>query len=416
MFDTKFGGDEYGNLKINGETDSEPVFTLKNISGWSRKGNNANLSIGGFEYAISDTPIENAEHIYVEVLLTPGSILRKFGTKELHHDGSITNIDGHPDQIEWRLGVGKVSALTRCTYEEDNFFDNKAIIQIERPSLFFEIDNDSNLSTYDIRSEVEKDARDLSLILSLCYRKVVSWYEIKFFIITHDKKQRIIRPLIRKKVYTRSYQEHEDELINHRELIGGGLQTLLENFRSSPMIESLRRSITFLSSSQSIQTVEIQYFLAIISLEAFCDGLIELNRCETRIPSGKWKKIEHTLRSSLDTLDEQEGMSIHIERVKKKLPELKGFATLEKILYCCRILEVDANDLWQKSGLEAGLDKALSLRNHLFHRAYYEDPYFLYANCIRIQVLAERLILKHLRWPDDKIWRWYNQKILGSII
>ena len=66
--------------------------------------------------------------------------------------------------------------------------------------------------------------------------------------------------------------------------------------------------------------------------------------------------------------------------------------------------------------MEAGLNKALSIRNNLFHRAYYEDPYFLYAYYVRIQVLTERLILKHLKWPDEKIWKWYDQKIRRSII
>ena len=166
-----------------------------------------------------------------------------------------------------------------------------------------------------------------------------------------------------------------------------------------------------IASSQSNQTIEINFFLSIISLESFCNGFIELNHENVKIPSGKWKQIEKTLRNSLKSLCDQQEMFIYIESVKKKLPELKGITTLDKILHCCKTLGVNTNDLWQKDGLEAGLSKALNMRNHLFHRAYYEDPYFLYANYVRIQVLTERLILKHLMWPDEKIWRWYDQKI-----
>lgn len=117
------------------------------------------------------------------------------------------------------------------------------------------------------------------------------------------------------------------------------------------------------------------------------------------------------MRGTLGTIHEQLGMSSYIERVKKKLPELKGSTTFDKILYCCKKLDVSANDLWQNDGLEAGLDKALRMRNQLFHRTFCEEPYFLYVNCIRIQVLNERLILKYLKWPEAKIWRRYDQKL-----
>jgi hypothetical protein len=416
VFHGSLNGDEYGNLKIRGEKDSEPEVIIKNISGWSHKGNNANLITGGFEYAISETPIENSENIFVTVDLTPSGILNKWGSRELHYDGSIKFNNGYPEHIEWNLNIGKGTAFTRYTYEEHDIFDNKATIQIERPSLTFEINTDSNLSTSGIKDEVEKEARDFSLILSLCYRKLVSWYEIKFLIISKDRNIRTVSPSIRKKVYTQAYPDHEDELINHRDLINGGLPTLVKNFRESPLIESLRRSITFLASSQSNQTIEVKYFLSIISLESFCDGLIELDKEKVIIPSGKWQRIEKLLRNSLKPLSEQIEMVNYIERVKKKLPELKGISTLDKILYSCKTLEIDANDLWQKYGLEAGLNKALNMRNHLFHRAYYEDPYFLYANYVRIQVLTERLILRHLNWPNEKIWRWYDQKIHRSNI
>lgn len=404
-------GDEYGKLEIRGEKDTDPAVTIRNINGWRHQGNNASLYIGSYEYAISEIPIDNPENIYVTVELTPSGILSKWGSRTLHFDGSIECKNSYPEEIEWDLDIGKGKAFTRYTYEEHSVFDNKATIQIERPSLTFEINTDSNLSTSEIKNAVLEEARDFSLILSLCYRKLVSWYEMTFSIIPQDRNLGVVSPIIRKKVYTKSYPDHEDELINHRDLINDGLPTLVKNFRNSPIIDALRRSITFLVSSQSNQTIEIIFFQSIISLESFCDGFIDLNQEDVRIPSGKWKKIEKTLRESLKSLCDQHDMSIHIEKVKKKLPELKGITTLDKILHCCKALDVNTNDLWQKNGLEDGLSKALSMRNHLFHRAYCEDPYFLYANFVRIQVLTERLILKHLKWPDEKIWRWYDQKM-----
>lgn len=404
-------GDEYGNLTIESENNTDLSVTLKNINGWSHQGDNAIINIESYEYAFSETPILDAENIYVNVELTPSGILRKFGSRELHFNGSISCKDGYPEEIEWNFKYGKGKAYARYSYEEDKIYDNKSTIQIERPSLGFEVDTNSKASLSEIKKAVLDEARDISLILSLCYRKSVSWYEVNVSIIPKDRNIGVVSPLIRRKVYSKTYPEHEGELINHRDLIHGGLQNLVNNFRLSPLIESLRRTITFLASSQSNQTNEIKFFQSIISLESFCDGLIEHEQENVKIPSGKWKKIEKTLRDSLKTLGEQQEMAIYLERVKKKLPELKGITTLDKVLHCCKKLFVKTNDLWEKEGLESGLEKALNMRNHLFHRAYCEDPYFLYANFLRIQILTERLILKHLKWPDEKIWRWYDQEM-----
>jgi len=410
-FRDSLAGDEYGNLKIKGEKDIDPEVTIKNINGWSHQGNNARLFIGSYEYAITEIPFDNPEEIYVTVELTPSGILNKWGSRTLHWDGSIECKNGYPEEIEWDLDIGRGKAFTRYTYEDHSVFDNKATIQIERPSLEFKINAGSILSTSEIKNTILEEVRDFSLILSLCYRKLVSWYEINFLLIPKDRSLSIVSPVIRKTVYTKAYPDHEDELINHRDLIDGGLPILVKNFRASSMTEALRRSITFLVSSQSNQTIEIKFFQSIISLESFCDGFIDFNQDSVKIPSGKWKKIEETLREALNSLGDQNEMSIHIEKVKKKLPELKAITTLDKILHCCKVLGVTTKDLWQKDGLEVGLNRALNMRNHLFHRAYCDDPYFLYANFVRIQVLTERLILKHLKWPDEKIWKWYDQEM-----
>lgn len=410
-FQASLNGDEYGNLSIKGENETDHLITLKNLHGWSHQGNNANIFIERYEYAFSETPIEEAENIYVNVELTPSGILKKFGSKRSSYDGSISCKEGYPEEIEWDFKFGKGKAFTRYTYEEDIVYDNKSTIQIERPFLTFEVNTNLNVSTYDIKNAVLDEARDFSIILSLCYRKTVSWYEVNMSIIPKDRSLGVVSPLIRRKVCSKTYPDHGNDLINHRDLINGGLSILVNNFRSSPIIESLRRSITFLASSQSNQTIEIKFFQSIISLESFCDGFIEHNQENVKIPSGKWKKIEKAIRDSLRSFSDQQEMSSYVERVKRKLPELKGITTLDKVLHCCKNLHVPTNDLWEKKGLESGLGKALGMRNHLFHRAYCEDPYFLYANFVRIQVLTERLILKYLEWPDEKIWRWYDQEM-----
>ena len=410
-FRNNLSGDEFGNLRFTSADEDNCEIVLKGISGWSLGDKKAKLNIYGYEYGFSKIPIQNPKHIYLNVELTPSGILRKWGSRELHYDGSIKVKRGYPEDIEWACPIGKGKAFVRHTYEDHNVFDNKATLQIERPTLSFNIDISNKLSTHSIKESIENEIRDLCLILSLCYRKSVNWYEINFTLISDDKDKNYIQPFIRRKVYHKKYPDFEDELINHGALIDGGLYALVCGFRNSPQIDSLRRSISFLSSSESDNTIEVKYFLCIISLESFCDGFIETSSKGIKIPPNKWEKIEKALRQSLDDFTKNADYLSLIEKIKKKLPELKRVTTLDKIINCCRSLNVDTDDLWNRETFEEGLSKSLEMRNHLFHRAFCDEPYELYSNLVRLQILTERLLLKSLSWPDEKIWRWYDQKL-----
>lgn len=410
-FRNHISGDEFGNLIIKAVGEDHFEIILNGTGSYSLSGKKAALNIHGYEYAISDSPIKNPKHIYLDVELTPSGILGKWGHRTLNYNGSIEIKDADSEDIEWELPVGKGKAFVRYNYEDHSVFDNKAIVQIERPVLFYDIDVSQNLSTKSIKDLIQEEIRDICLILSLCYRKTVSWYELSFTLFSDDKDTYIPQPIIRRKVYHKTYPEYEDELINHRDLINDGLSNLVCALRNSPLNESLRRSIIFLSSSESDNTIEVKYFLCVISLESFCDGYIENSSEEIKIPSNKWKKIEKILRRSLDDLSKEPGYSSAVETVKNKFPELKSITTFDKIIYCCEKLNLNTDDLWVRETFEQGLSRSLQMRNHLFHRAYCDEPFELYKNCIRLQILTERLLLRTLDWPDEKIWRWYDQKL-----
>ena len=410
-------GDEYGTLKIRGNDDN-PEIVLKGINGWSHRGKSAKLNIEGYEYGISDDAIINAEDIFASVELTPSGILNKWGTIERHYDGSVKHKDGYPENVEWKFRLGKGKAFSRYTYEDHTVYDNRATIQIERPALHFTINKaEKSLTTKVIKETIEKEARDICYILSLCYRKLVRWYELEITIIYRKKTNNIPRYSgVRRKVYREKYPDRMDELINHRTLINGGLEDLLASFRNSYQVDALQRCITFLASSMATHTVEINYFFAIIALEAFCDAFVENNTKSIKMPSAKWKKIEKALRKALKELSADKGLLPFVNSATAKLPELRGIATSKKIAFCCDKLKVKVDDLWKKDGFKIGLKKALSLRNQLFHRAYFEDPFLLYSNRLRLQIVAERLLLKHLNWPDEKIWRWHDQELRWAVI
>lgn len=186
-FRNSLSGDDYGTLKIISK-DNSPEIVLKGVNGWSHQGNNVMLNIEGYEYGISDDAITNAEDIFASVELTPSGILKKWGTIERHYDGSIKHNDGYPEDVEWEFQLGKAKAFSSYAYEEHMVYDNKATIQIERPALHFTINNTNQCrTTKEIKETIVKEVRDICYILSLCYRKLVRWYELKITIIYKEK-------------------------------------------------------------------------------------------------------------------------------------------------------------------------------------------------------------------------------------
>jgi hypothetical protein len=69
------------------------------------------------------------------------------------------------------------------------------------------------------------------------------------------------------------------------------------------------------------------------------------------------------------------------------------------------------DDLWPRQGFELGMKMATKMRNELFHSAICKDPQDLSDNLVRLRTLTERIILRALKWPDDKIWVWYDQNL-----
>lgn len=136
----------------------------------------------------------------MEVELAPSGILGKWGSKTLHYDGSIELKDGYSDEIEWDMSIGKGKAFVRYTYEDHKVFDNKATVQIERPTLFYDIDVPKGLSAKNIKEFIQDGIRDICLILSLCYRRTVNWYEINFTLISNEKNNHFIQPIVRRKI------------------------------------------------------------------------------------------------------------------------------------------------------------------------------------------------------------------------
>jgi len=156
-------------------------------------------------------------------------------------------------------------------------------------------------------------------------------------------------------------------------------------------------------------TLESSYFLAYSALDLVA-SIYNPNSLYL-LKSGKWKKLERTLREYIDSIADGHDLAEIIDSLKQKLPELRRASGDSRILEACNTLNVNTSDLWPIRGFENGLKSATGMRNDLFHSALAENAKELFNHLVRVRTLVERLLLKILDWPDDQIWVWYDQNL-----
>ena len=97
----------------------------------------------------------------------------------------------------------------------------------------------------------------------------------------------------------------------------------------------------------------------------------------------------------------------------KRLPNLRGVSFANRIADACARVKPETSDLWPREiGFTEGMASAARLRNDLFHGSKANDE--LYAELVRIRTFTERLVLKLLKWPDDRLWV-RRDDVLGRI-
>jgi hypothetical protein len=245
-------------------------------------------------------------------------------------------------------------------------------------------------------------------VLSLCYRQPVDYYEIQYIPDPDAHRDHDLPELlVRRKREAPVKKTGTDELINFRNLIDGGLDRLLKSYRKFCCKEDIGRGIQFLASSFRIVTLESSFFLAYSALECVASAVSE--EPHFLIKSGPWKRVENSMRKFIDKLSVAEDFVDVANQMKDKLPELRRATSANRISEMCRKLGVETSDIWPNNGFTSGLNRATKMRNDLFHSALCASTEDLSKNLIRIRTLTERMILKALCWPDDEIWRWYDQ-------
>lgn len=299
-------------------------------------------------------------------------------------------------------------------YEDAKVGDSKVLLQIARPVMVRTFQANGNQSCRSILEEAERDLKDICLLLSLACREKVQWYQISVETYKSKDRPRLSpRAKRRGRVTEKRYSEHEDSLIEHRDLVEGGFKTLLDQFRGSQHYEMLSRAIAFkIASRQQGGGLEADYILCYSALEAIASET-RSSLILPRYQPTKWKELKSILEQAIVQFCSAHSLSVELEAyTKNRLPSLTHSSIADVVFSLTQALSIKVDDLWtQGVTFEKGLRTALKMRNALVHQALVSDPSSMHANLVRLQVLAERFILKLIGWPDSKVWVWADQRL-----
>ncbi len=385
---------------------------LHGIRGWQLDGSTIRLDISGFDLGVVGTSLSPGYRIYATVDLTSGKVLSKPSIVEFSWRGDVTHKEVYEDDIHWDLPMGSGKALLRYVREDTEVARDRATLLVCRPTIVYDLSVDKDVELTDVVEGLEHDLADVCLMLSLAGRRLVGWYQISCIVLNEEQGPVLSwDPISRYEVFDRTTEGPRDELINHRELTNEGLSCLLRNLRTSSYREELNQIIPFLVSSYTADTLETSYFLCHAALDALCGAIYSKELGQDLLPRCDWEELERILRDAILGCAVKSGATGFGERAVARLPDLKRVGSRERIVAVCRDMGLDTTAIWPRVALEEGLGRALRVRNQLFHGAKTYDSQGLDINLLRLQILVERLLLRVLGWPDDKIWRGYDQAL-----
>jgi hypothetical protein len=400
----------YNYLWLHSDDEMIPSVEIIGMNRLTVGARQVSISARAVQIGLTQKPLLDDQQYLIKIELIPSGILVKPRSKELSFTGEISFNPIVEGEIKVSSKIGPLDVAESFEHYESEEHSNRVTHSVQRATIRADVQLLKNIDLFSFNETLRAIVEEICLMLSLCYRQPIDFYEIRYIPIRKDKNSiQVPESLLRRRLDTSLNKIKEEELINYRGLIDGGLDLLLKSYRNFKQKDELTRGVQFLSSSYAIVRLESAYFLAYSALEAIVSSCGGSSRY--LIKSAKWGKVEKRLRTYLDDIAGSEGLEDVVELMKEKLPELRRTPSDRKIIETCRILEVKTDDLWPAQGVQEGVKMATKMRNDLFHSALYKDSYDLYKNLVRLRILAERILLKALRWPDDRIWVWYDQNL-----
>ena len=368
------------------------------------------ISARAVQVGLIKKPLLDDQQYLIKIELIPSGILVKPRSEEHSFTGEISFNPIVEGEIKVSSKIGPLDVAESFEHYESEEHGNRVTHSVQRATITADVQLIKDIDLFSFNETLRAEVEEICLMLSLCYRQPIDFYEIRYIPIRKDKNSiQVPESLFRRRRDMSLNKIKEEELINYRGLINGGLELLLKSYRDFEQKGELTRGVQFLSSSYAVVTLESAYFLAYSALESIVSSCGSSPRY--LIKSAKWRKVEKTLRTYLQDIAVSEGLEDVVELIKEKLPELRRAPSDRKILETCGTLKVKTDDLWPPQGVQEGVKVATKMRNDLFHSALCRDSHDLYKNLVCLRILAERILLKALSWPDDRIWVWYDQNL-----
>lgn len=288
----------------------EPRFASVEVLGIHRVSNRGfRVTFGASEVriGITDKPSEHETTWFIKAELSPSGILQAVGVRHFSFTGDISFKPLESSKIEVSTDLGSLEASERYTHHEGEEFANKVTYSVQRASITGLLRIPPGRSLASVNDALSSELKDISTILSLCNRQPVSFYEIEYTTdpnTTPENERRTTT--LRRRRPSQERRGDRDDLINYDNLVNGGLEDLIQKYKRSPHREEITRAIRFLAASYKMATLESSYFLAYSALDLITstnnvEGVYLMN-------TAKWKKIQKSLRSYIDSIAETEGI------------------------------------------------------------------------------------------------------------
>lgn len=405
---------DIGNIEeviIKSNLDPNVVLQIADINGYTISGSQLELKASRIELNFWEQIFAGPAKYMFSVEFIPTGILYVPAIVELNADGSVKHKKGDFKDIIISTGYGDLIVGGSYGFFDAEYYDSKGLVSIRRVTCSGTLEVKDPHSIVNIHHDLLTLLNDVSILLSFCCRVPVTYYQVKYFQVEPRSHPCHNESIFRRVLWNPPKKARDNALIDVRNLSGDGLETLLRYFRKSPIKTDIERVIQFLSASYRSTSIETSFFLCFSLIDSLTSNIAKGTDFSNVLRSSTWKSLEDAIRKTIDdTLLGVVDSSI-IALVKDKLPELKRAPVGSRICSVCKHIGVRTNDLWLKVPFELGIEQACAIRNTLFHGAACSDYGEMFKTTVRLRILAERIILKFLDWPEDRLFKWHEEPL-----
>jgi hypothetical protein len=378
----------------------------------------ATLDTISYEIGASDDLIPAGRSVSVCVLVTRARCLPSSysGGVELNSDGNVRKRGEALEPVRWTTGDHELQAQKAYAYEHGIVSGERSLVQVPTCRITQNYTSDGTESLRSILDRVVSETPDTTLLFSLFSRQRVWRYDTRVSYFEQRERENLLISASRRDVVSSgSYPSYEACLVHPIDLTEGRLfQEALNSLRSNPEYDAIRRAILFEVSARGRSDLEGAFILSVVALET---AVLVLEGQEPTVGTvedpTKWEAV----RRALVTAVERNLVGEEFEPNRRRLIEMVQRANQPSIalivLNQVRRLGVNTADIWPE-GFEKGVRRALASRAKLLHRGQVGEFEELLNDIVRVQVLTERLLLKVLRWPDERVWRYHDQSLRSA--